>query len=86
MRRKRPDKVREIAWAELGLDLSREHHAEISRAISAKYSLQPVTGPEKGHSLLEFFGDRLKVYLRDQGAGTTSSTRCSRCRARTTFS
>jgi glycyl-tRNA synthetase beta chain len=62
------EKVREIAWAELGLDLSREHHAEISRAISSKYSLQPVTGPEKGHSLLEFFGDRLKGYLRDQGA------------------
>ena len=62
------DKVREVAWAELGLDLSREHHAEISRAISSKYSLQTVTGPEKGHDLLGFFGDRLKVYLRDQGA------------------
>ena len=61
------DKVREVAWAELGLDLSREHHAEISRAISSKYSLQPVSGPEKGHDLLGFFGDRLKVYLRDQG-------------------
>ena len=60
-------KVREVAWAELGLDLSREHHAEISRAISSQYSLEPVTGPEKAHDLLGFFGDRLKVYLRDQG-------------------
>ena len=62
------DRVRDIAWAELGLDLSREHHAEISKAISVRYSLQPVTGPQKAHELLEFFGDRLKVYLRDQGA------------------
>jgi glycyl-tRNA synthetase beta chain len=60
--------VREAAWAELGLDLSREHHAEIAKAVSEKYSLQPVTGPRKAHELLEFFGDRLKVYLRDQGA------------------
>ncbi len=62
------DRVRGIAWAELGLDLSREHHAEISKAISAKYSLKPVNGPQKAQDLLEFFGDRLKVYLRDQGA------------------
>ena len=62
------DRVRDIAWAELGLDLSREHHVEISKAISVRYSLQPVTGPQKAHELLEFFGDRLKVYLRDQGA------------------
>ena len=62
------DRVRGIAWAELGLDLSREHHAEISKAISTKYSLKPVTGPQKAQDLLEFFGDRLKVYLRDQGA------------------
>ncbi len=62
------DRVRGVAWAELGLDLSREHHAEISKAISTKYSLKPVTGPQKAQDLLEFFGDRLKVYLRDQGA------------------
>ena len=62
------DSVRGVAWAELGLDLSREHHAEISKAISTKYSLKPVTGPQKAQDLLEFFGDRLKVYLRDQGA------------------
>jgi len=61
-------RARDIAWAELGLDLSREHHAEISKAISVKYSLQPLSGPQKAHELLEFFGDRLKVYLRDQGA------------------
>ena len=61
-------KVRDIAWAELGLDLSRHHHVEIAKALSAKYSLEPVTGPGKAHDLLEFFGDRLKVYLRDQGA------------------
>ena len=60
-------KVRDIAWAELGLDLSRHHHAEIAKAISAKFSLKPVLGPERAQNLLEFFGDRLKVYLRDQG-------------------
>ncbi len=63
-----PHTARDIAWAELGLDLSREHHAEISKAISIKYSLQPLSGPQKAHELLEFFGDRLKVHLRDQGA------------------
>lgn len=62
------DRARDIAWAELGLDLSREHHAEISKAIAIKYSLEPPSGPEKAHDLLQFFGDRLKVYLRDQGA------------------
>ncbi len=60
-------KVHEIVWAELGLDLSRHHHAAIAKAIAAKYSLQPVLGPERAQNLLEFFGDRLKVYLRDQG-------------------
>ncbi|MGO9805947.1 MAG: glycine--tRNA ligase subunit beta [Rhodomicrobium sp.] len=59
--------ARDIDWAELGLDLSREHHGEISKAISIKYSLEPLSGPQKAHELLEFFGDRLKVYLRDQG-------------------
>ncbi|MGC1584409.1 MAG: glycine--tRNA ligase subunit beta, partial [Rhodomicrobium sp.] len=59
--------ARDIAWAELGLDLSREHHGEISKAISIKYSLEPLSGPQKAHELLEFFGDRLKVYLRDLG-------------------
>ncbi len=61
-------RVRDIAWAELGLDLSRHHHMEIAAALSAKYSLEPVNGPERAHDLLGFFGDRLKVYLRDQGA------------------
>ncbi len=60
--------VRDIAWAELGLDLSRHHHAEISAAFSAKFSLDLVAAPQRAHDLLEFFGDRLKVYLRDQGA------------------
>jgi glycyl-tRNA synthetase beta chain len=61
-------RARDIAWAELGLDLSREHHTEISKAISAKYSVAPMAAPQKAHELLAFFGDRLKVYLRDQGA------------------
>ncbi len=61
-------RARDIAWAELGLDLSHEHHADISRAISVKYSVAQLSGPQKAHELLEFFGDRLKVYLRDQGA------------------
>ncbi len=61
-------KALEIAWAELGLDLSRDHHAKISEAIAVKYSVERPVGPGKAHELLEFFGDRLKVYLRDQGA------------------
>jgi glycyl-tRNA synthetase beta chain len=59
----------EIAIAEEGLDLSTAHHQQISIAIRDSHTVDIEKEVARSDNLLGFFADRLKVHLREQGAG-----------------
>ncbi|WP_088347938.1 MULTISPECIES: glycine--tRNA ligase subunit beta [Rhodomicrobium] len=60
--------VVDIAIAEAGLDLSTARQDEIAVAIQDSHTMDVGKVVANSDDLLRFFADRLKVYLREQGA------------------